>query len=216
MSVEDKSALKIFEESAMLVKGHYQVAIPWRQDQPCMPNNRRIAEQRLKYLKRRLVRETVLKQKYTSFIDDLLDKGHARIVPDQQLSCNDKNLWYLPHHNVVNAKKPDKMRVVFDCAAKHHGESLNDKILQGPDLTNSLIGVLCRFRQEDVAMMADVEAMFHQVQVHPKDLNALRFLWFPHGDLSGQPHEYQVVIHDTSRWCICLEEFGHLVVQALL
>ena len=129
-----------------------------------------------------MVRDTVLKQKYTSFIDDLLDKGHARIVPDQQLSCNDKNIWYLPHHNVVNAKKPDKTRVVFDCAAKYHGESLNDKILQGPDLTNFLIGVLCRFRQEDAAMMADVEAMFHQVQVHPKDLNALRFLWFPHGD----------------------------------
>ena len=44
-------------------------------------------------------------------------------------------------------------------------------------------------------VMADVEAMFHQVRVHPKDVNALRFLWFPHGDLSAQPCEYQMLVH---------------------
>ena len=195
MSVQDKRALKIFEESAHLVNGHYQIAIPCKQGQPCMPNNRRLAEQRLGHLKRRLILDPALKQRYANFIDDLLDKGYARRVPDQLLSCNDENVWYLPHHNVVHAKKPDKVRVVFDCAAKYHGESLNDKILQGPDLTNSLVGVLCRFRQEAVAVMADVEAIFHQVCVHPKDVNALRFLWFPHGDLSAQHCEYQMMVH---------------------
>ena len=39
------------------------------------------------------------------------------------------------------------------------------RVLQGPDLTNNLIGVLLRFREHEVAVMADVEAMFHQVQV---------------------------------------------------
>ena len=73
-----------------------------------MPNNRQIAEQRLKYLKRRLARDPDLKQKYTNVINDLLDKGYARAIPDQQLSCNDENIMYLPHHNVVNAKKTEK------------------------------------------------------------------------------------------------------------
>ena len=153
MSVEDKRSLQIFENSAQLVKGHYQIAIPWRQDQPCMPNNRQIAEQRLSYLKKRLDRDPILKKKYTNFIDDLLVKGHVRTVPDQQFSCNDEYVWYLPHRDVVYAKKPDKVRVVFDCAVKYHGESLNDKVLQGPDLMNSLIAVLCRYRQEDIAIM---------------------------------------------------------------
>ena len=62
MSVEDKRALQIFEKSAQLVKGHYQIAIPWRQNQPCMPNNRKIAEQRLRYLKRRLDHDPVLRK----------------------------------------------------------------------------------------------------------------------------------------------------------
>ena len=69
----------------------------------------------------------------------------------------------------LTPKKPDKVRVVFDCAAKYHGTSLNENVLQG---TNFLIGVLLRFRQEPVAV-ADVEAMFHQVLVHPKAIDAL-------------------------------------------
>ena len=58
------------------------------------------------------------------------------------------------------------------------GVSLNDKVHQGPDLTNSLVGVLQRFRQEQIALMADVEGMFHQVRVSEQDRDALRFLWW--------------------------------------
>ena len=59
-----------------------------------------------------------------------------------------RHIWYLPHHPVFNPKKPEKTRVVFDCAAKFKGKSLNDHLMQGPDQTSSLIGVLFRFRQK--------------------------------------------------------------------
>ena len=52
---------------------------------------------------------------------------------------------YVPHHGLYHPKKPGKIRVVFDCSAQYAGISLNQKLLQGPDLTNSLVGVLCRF-----------------------------------------------------------------------
>ena len=106
-------------------------------------------------------------------------KDHARKVPQDQVSRKDGAVWYLPHHNVFNPKKPEKIRIVFDCAATYRGKSLNDNVLQGPDFTNSLVGVLLRFCEESVALMSDIESMFHQVRVHPKDIDALRFFGFP-------------------------------------
>ena len=48
----------------------------------------------------------------------------------------------------MNPNKPDKVRVVFDCAACYDGVSSYSTLLQGPDLANNLIGVLTRFCQE--------------------------------------------------------------------
>ncbi|KAF0031564.1 hypothetical protein F2P81_016119 [Scophthalmus maximus] len=42
---------------------------------------------------------------------------------------------------------------------------LNEQLLQEPNLTSTLVGVITRFTQEEVAVMADIEAMFHQVKV---------------------------------------------------
>jgi len=72
----------------------------------------------------------------------LLRDGHAEVV-DQ--AANSGELFYIPHHGVYHPKKPDKLRVVFDCSARYQGTSLNDHLLSGPDLTNNLFGVLCRF-----------------------------------------------------------------------
>ena len=104
-------------------------------------------------------------------------------------------MWYHPHHSVVHPKKPEKVRVVFDCAARYRGTSLNDRVLRGPDLTNKLVGVLLRFREESFALMADIEAMYHQIKVHPDDVDALRFLWYPDSDLSRGPEEFPMSVH---------------------
>jgi len=46
-----------------------------------------------------------------------------------------------------------------------------------------------------MAPMSDVEAMFHQIRVRPSDCDALRFLWWPDGNLDNQPEEYQMRVH---------------------
>lgn len=101
-----------------------------------------------------------------------------------ELERCDGRLWYIPHHGVYHPKK-HKIRVVFDCGASFQGASLNSMLLPGPDLTSSLVSVLVRFRLEPVAMMADIESMFHQVRVHPEDCDVLRFLWWPEGNINN-------------------------------
>ena len=62
---------------------------------------------------------------------------------------------------------------MFDCAAKYKSTSLNDNLISGPDLMNSLIRVLMRFRIEQMTLVADVEAMFHQVFAKPSHVDQL-------------------------------------------
>ena len=126
-------------------------------------------------------------------MDDLINKGYTRKVSEENLDY--PNVWYLPHHAVFHPQKPDKVRVVFDCSAKFQGASLNDQLLQGPDLTNTLVGVLTRFRQGQITFMCDIEAMFYQVRVSPSDCDYLQLLWWPDGDLKKDPEEYQMLVH---------------------
>ena len=170
--VEDKLALNKMEESLQRVGEHFQVALPWRQGCPELPNNRPVAEQRLQLLKKRLLKDEDLLLKYRTTVHEYIMKGHAQKVSTEELNLKERPVWYLPHHPVTH---------------------LNQQLLQGPDLTNPLVGVLIRFRQEPIAMAADIEAMFHQVYVDPDDNNALRFLWWPDGDLEKEPEEYRMV-----------------------
>ena len=45
--------------------------------------------------------------------------------------------------------------------------------MQGPDF-NTLVGILTRFREGSVALMSDIEFMFHKVGVTPEHCDALR------------------------------------------
>ena len=68
------------------------------------------------------------------------------MTAQDRLSRDDGKVWYLPHHSVIHPQKPEKVRVVLDCAAKYHGVSLNANVLQGPDLTRP-IHKLCLLEQ---------------------------------------------------------------------
>ena len=193
MSIEDKRAMQIMESSIVFENGHYRLGLPWRDECTCLPNNMFLALARLHQLRRKLSRDSSLHQKYTETVNDYIAKGYAREV--KHMDTKSKRVWYLPHHPVHNTNKPGKLRVVFDCAAKFEGISLNSQLLQGPDLNNTLVGVLIRFRQQCVALAADVEAMFHQVRVLERDCDALRFLWWPNGDLTKQPKCFRMEVH---------------------
>jgi hypothetical protein len=173
-SENDKAVVKLWDSSFRIVDKHYELPIPWKVDS-YIPNNFKVAEARLKSLAANLKRSGMF-VKYDAEIKTLLDKGYAEPIEDV---CHPSDkIWYLPHHAVTSDNKPGRIRVVFDCASKFEGESLNDKCLQGPDFNNKLMHVLLRFREHECAMMGDVEAMYHQVLVPGDDCDALRFLWY--------------------------------------
>ena len=63
-SLEDKKVLQIMEETLKVVDGHFQVALPWRNNPPYLPNNKVVAERRGFLLKKLLLRDDDLLRKY--------------------------------------------------------------------------------------------------------------------------------------------------------
>ena len=112
---------------------------------------------------------------YSDQIMKLELDGYSEKVPVEEILLRHDSVWYFPHHAVVNASKPGKLRVVLDCAAKQCDVSLNNQCFQGSDLNNKLVNVFLRFRQYQYAITADIEAMYLQVRILEKDRNTLRF-----------------------------------------
>ena len=153
-----------------------------------------IAMKRLKSTFRTLEKKPTMKVQYFDFMQKMFDLGHAEVVPTENLMA-DEPCWYLPHFGIYHPKKTDKIRVVFDSAAECNRISLNKLLLPGPDLTNSLLGVLLRFRQDPVAIVADIEQIFHSFKVKKEHRDFLRFLWYKDNDPTAKIIEYRMKVH---------------------
>ena len=192
-SKEDKKFIELMDSEVKVVNGHYQVPLPFRGDDVIMPDNRSQAFMYADHLKRKLIKDHDLLEDYKTFMDKLETKGYSEKVPLDEIQKHSEKRWYIPHHAVKHSRKP--ARVVFNCPASFKGVSLNAKLLQEPDLTNRLYGILMRWRKENVAIMADIESMYYQMNVPPEERDFLRYLWWPNGDLSQDPATYRMRVH---------------------
>ncbi|XP_066955790.1 uncharacterized protein [Macrobrachium rosenbergii] len=188
LSFEDRRFVERCQDTIEFKDGHFQLPMPFRDPNVSLPNNKKQAVSRAEWQRRKMKSSEDYRQQYTAFMDKLFDKGYAYKVPEGEV--NKSPVWYLPHHAVFHPKKK-KIRVVFDCSAKFGGLSLNDVLLQGPNLTNSLTGVLIRFRQEVYAFIGDIEAMFFQIKIPPENHDYVRFLWWPNGDINRPLEEFE-------------------------
>ena len=181
--LRDKKFMKMMQEESKFVDGQYVLPLPFRDRNTHVPNNRGQAVQRAIYLKKKLTANDKFFTDYKAFMKTIIDQGYA--VPCQTEPKEGKT-WYIPHHGVYHPRKPDKIRVVFDCSAKYKDLSLNSMLLQGPDLTNQLVGVLSRFRKEPVGFFGDIEKMFYRVKVPDDQQDFMRFLWWKDRDLNSE------------------------------
>jgi len=128
MSVEDHKFMQIMDSFVEKVAGHYQLPLPFKKDNPMMPNNHHMAEQRTLSLKRKFQRHSDFHKEYSAFMKTVLSSGYAGLVPQDQLMQENGKVWYIPHHGVFHPKK-GSLRVVVDCSAAYQGTSLNTELL---------------------------------------------------------------------------------------
>ncbi|XP_023289117.1 uncharacterized protein LOC111674124 [Orussus abietinus] len=181
-------AEKLLDATTRQIEGQWETGLLWRHDTIEFPDSRNTALNRLEALERKMDRNPEFRAAYQKEVNSLLESGYATRVGEAE-DCS-KRVWYLPHFGVTNPNKPGKLRLVFDAAAKTRGVSLNDKLLSGPDLLNSLLGVLMRFRQRRVAFTGDIKEMFLRIKIRPEDRCAQRFLW--REERGRQPDTYHM------------------------
>ncbi|XP_064629277.1 uncharacterized protein LOC135488566 [Lineus longissimus] len=136
-SVEDKQFSEIIQNSMEYRDGRYYTDLPFRESDVKLPSNWQQAMDRLLALRRKLKKSEDYCRDYTTFMNNLLEKGYAERVEDCCSKVEEGKQWYIPHHGIYNPNKPGKIRIVFDCSAKSRGVSLNDALLSGPVLTNT-------------------------------------------------------------------------------
>ena len=78
MSREDHVWMEHVSSSCTrLESGSYEIALPFREDNPILPNNRHMATQRLNGLKRKLAADDKLHRDYSAFMEEMIEKGYA-------------------------------------------------------------------------------------------------------------------------------------------
>lgn len=192
-SIEDREFLDLMTNRMIQSpSGHWIAPLPFRPDREKLPDNAAKVRRRFESLQRNFLRKPQMKDHYFAFMGAMLEKEHAELAPPSHPTAE---RWYLPHFGVYHPKKPGKIRVVFDSSDKFQGHSLNAALLGGPDLLNSLLGVLIRFRSDVVACMADIEQMFYSFLVEEEHRDFLRFFWFKDNNPDGEVIEYRMKVH---------------------
>ena len=178
LSAEDRRAEQLLADTTQWRGDRYETGLLWRSDDISLPDNYMAALHRLESTEKRLLRQPATAAAYQRTFQEYVDKGYARKLTAEDLEVKEQKRWFLPHHAVTNANKPGKIRVVFDAAASHRGISLNSQLLTGPDLLQSIPGVLLRFREQCVGISADIEQMYHQWSFSKSFLHQVCSLYF--------------------------------------
>ena len=72
---------------------------------------------------------------------------------------------------------------------------MNKQLIPGSDLTNQIVGVLIRFREEQDVFMGDIEAMSYQVRIPKCQRSMLQFLQWEGSNFKNQTSDHQSCVH---------------------
>ncbi|XP_070070011.1 uncharacterized protein [Drosophila takahashii] len=158
--------------------GRYVVSLPFRDPEnlKCsLGHSRSLAFAQFLRNEQRLKRDSTLKSKYGSVIQEYLDVNHMREVPP----THDSACYYLPHHAVLKPESTTtKHRVVFNASSpSDNGVSLNDILHAGPVLQSDLTIQILKWRYFRFVYSADIEKMYRQIWVDPKQTAFQRILF---------------------------------------
>ncbi|XP_037030375.1 uncharacterized protein LOC119070165 [Bradysia coprophila] len=184
-------AYDILEKSTIKKDNHYEASLLWRKDDVTLPNSYDMAKRRLECVESKMRKDPHLAKRICDYFKDFINKDYIRKLSYEERQKHGPRTWYLPVFPVFNPKKPEKLRLVWDGAAKVKGVSLNSELLAGPDQLVPLTDILRRFREACIGLSTDIIEMFHRIYVNNEDQDSQRFLWRD-GNANKEPEVFVV------------------------
>ena len=129
-----------------------------------------MCEQRLKKLKNRLSSEKLV-EKYDEIFREYEQNKIIEKVLFDEVPENPSPIHYLQHRPVLREnKETTKIRTVFDASCSLDGPSLNDCLYSGPNLLSKTFDILLRFRFNFIAILADIQKLFLNVEISKEQI----------------------------------------------
>lgn len=165
MSPDDQACEQIFNSTHSRDEtGRYTVQLPFKA--PCteLGNSYSTAMRRLINLEKKLDSDPDIRANYNATLQDYIDKGYLDKVKDPSFNIPH---YYIPHRAVYRPdKQSSKTRIVLDASCKtSSGKSLNDLLYIGPNLQSNIFNLLINLRMFSVAVIADIEKMYFQLNL---------------------------------------------------
>ncbi|XP_023247778.1 uncharacterized protein LOC106643923, partial [Copidosoma floridanum] len=158
--------------------GRYIVRLPFKSPSPELGDSRSKAFRLLQAMRHRFKGNPNLEVEYTKVMQEYVDSNHMTLIEDKGAGG-----YCMPHHAVVKpSSTTTKTRVVFNASSKTDKNlSLNDMLMVGPTIQPKLFNHLLRFRTHTYVVTADIEKMYRQILVDPRDRPYQRILWVHQG-----------------------------------
>ncbi len=194
MSREDQRFMEIMDQSISTENGHYCIDLPFRKNDVIMPNNRCLAEQRLKSLKRKFSWNQEFQEESSLFLLMLSTRGmlkqyHKISYFEIMVRCSTSHIMGY----TILKRRPLELCLIAvqfskECPWIHNCSKA--QILPThywvfwPGLDKNM-WLRCRHSGHQV----------HQVKVYQTNVDFLRFLWWPNGDTTQSLKEYRMKVH---------------------
>uniref|UniRef100_G3N9L1 Reverse transcriptase domain-containing protein n=1 Tax=Gasterosteus aculeatus TaxID=69293 RepID=G3N9L1_GASAC len=150
----------------------------WVEDPATLPSNRSAVEATFLRTERQLAREPEWKAAYAAQVHEMVERRAAMKLTKDVLREWTGPVWYISHLIAPNPHSvTTPVRLVWNSSQKCRGVSLNDLLLKGPDVLNSIRAVLLKFRRGGFAALGDVKKMYNSVWLEDQEVHLHRFLW---------------------------------------
>jgi len=83
-----------------------------------LPNNQQQSVKGALWQRKKMTQNNQYRIDCIAFMNEIV---RVKGIPIQSIEVDPGKVWYIHHHGVHHPKKPEKIRVVFDCSAKFAG-----------------------------------------------------------------------------------------------